>query len=676
MTSEVRTGDGREGGGWGPQAPMARVGVDVGGTFTDLVAVVDGAFRTFKVPSTPHDQSVGVLAALEGSGVDLGRVAVLAHGSTVATNALLERRGARTTLVTTAGFRDVIEIGRQDRAALYDLAARRPAPLVPRERRCVVVERMGPDGVVVPLEPSAVAEVVEALRGLEPEAVAVCLLFSFAHPQHEQELASAIRRDLPDAHVSVSSEVVAEFREFERFSTTVADAYLAPVISRYLSNLTEKVVSAGLPAPLVMQSSGGVLPAAEAARRPAAFLLSGPAGGVVGAAYVAAASGHRDVLTFDMGGTSTDVAAVLGGAVQSTTESVVAGVPIKLPMVDIHTVSAGGGSIAWVDPGGVLRVGPTSAGAVPGPACYDRGGEQATVTDANLVLGYLADEMELGGAIRIREENAVAALRVLGRRLGLDPAEVAAGIVRVANAEMTRALRVISVERGLDPRRFVLLAFGGAGPLHACDVAEELGMERVLVPKASGVLSALGLAISNLRRDYVTAGRGPLDNSSRGRLVAAFVEMERAAEKDLSDPLTRRFADLRYRGQSFELTVTADDLDALGEAFHAAHELRYGYRSPHEAIEVTCVRVVATVEVPKPPLDELPPSGPATVGSRLVKFANGWVDTPVMDRRLMGHGSIVTGPVIVEMAEATCVVRPAWRGSVDGVGTLILERAQ
>jgi len=611
----------------------ASVGVDVGGTFTDLVAIVDGELVTAKVPSVPGGEAEGVAAALRASGV--GAVDVLAHGTTVATNALLERRGARTALVTTEGFRDVIEIGRQARASLYDLTAHGPAPLVPRELRFAVRERMGPDGVLVPLDGGSVAEAVAGLRSAEVEAVAVCLLFSFLHPEHERRVGEAIRTALPSVRVSLSIELLPEFREYERCSTTVANAYLAPALAAYLDEIE--------PAPLVMQSSGGVVDVATARERPAACVLSGPAAGVAGAAFVAGLGGFEDLLTFDMGGTSTDVAAVLGGEAVVTAESVVAGVPIRFPMVDVHTIGAGGGSIAWLDDGGALRVGPRSAGARPGPACYGRGGEEPTVTDANLVLGYLADGAVLGGEIvldRALAERALARIPVdeslhkrsnpglrdwVGNVTSSDTAEralaVAHGIVRVVNANMARALRVVSVERGIDPRGLVLVAFGGAGPLHVCALAEELGIERVLVPRASGVLSALGLAAADLRRDYV------------GR---TFEELE--SQVDLDGATLRRLVDARYPGQSHELTIEE------GADFHSAHEQRYGFRLDAEP-EVVTRRVVATVSRARPDL--------SASGSR----------------------ERVVGPAIVELPGATCLVAEGWAGETDAHGTLVLERA-
>lgn len=653
-----------------------RLGVDVGGTFTDLVALggADGDMATTKVPSTPQDQSEGVMNSVQAAEIQADNVAAFAHGMTVATNALLERRGARTALVTTEGFRDVLEIARQDRPSLYDLAQDRPPPLVPRELRFTVRERMGPNGEIEPLDEEDLEEVVGALKEAEVEAIAVCLLFAFLHPEHEQRIGEVLREALPDVHVSLSHEVLPEFREYERFSTTTADAYLGPRLAAYLRNLDEEVRGAGMPSPLVMQSSGGVIELEAAARGAAACVLSGPAGGVVGAAYVADASGYQDLLTFDMGGTSSDVAPILEGEALTTTEAAIAGVPIKLPMVDLHTVSAGGGSIAWVDAGGALRVGPHSAGAEPGPAAYDQGGEDPTVTDANLFLGYLQDGATLGGEITLSRERAEEALEQIGKELDMDTLDVALGVVQVANTEMVGALRVISVEKGFDPREFALVSFGGAGPMHACALAEELGMQTVLVPRASGVLSALGLAVSDIRRDYVTPLLSGLDEIKASQLDDAYEDMEHEAAGHLDSPEFYRRADLRYKGQSFEIMVDADDLEKLAERFHDAHERRYGYRMEEEPVELVNLRLVATDPVEKPELREPEPEGEAEIGRREANFDGEWQEVPVFSRDRMGVGSEVSGPAVVEFAESTCIVRPGWRGAIDEVGNLILER--
>ena len=651
-----------------------RLGVDVGGTFTDLVALTDGRITTAKVSSTPQDQSVGVMNATESASIEAGSVSALAHGMTVATNALLERKGARTALITTAGFRDVLEIGRQNRPSLYQLHVDRPPALVPRDLRFTVRERVGPHGVIEELTDSEIERVVGELERAGVESVAVCLLFGYLFPEHERRLGRAVKAALPGVHVSLSTEVLPEFREFERFSTTAADAYLGPKIATYLGNLAKVVQSAGMPRPLVMQSSGGVVEIEAAVSRAASCLLSGPAGGVVGAAYVAKASGYKNLLTFDMGGTSTDVAPIVDGRIETTTAAVVAGVPIKMPMVDVHTVSAGGGSIAWVDSGGALRVGPHSAGADPGPACYGRGGTDATVTDANLFLGYLEDGARLGGELVLQRTAAAAALDRLGAGAAMDSLTAALGVVLVANAEMGRALRVISVERGLDPREFVLVAFGGAGPMHACALAEDLGTTTVLVPKASGVLSALGLAISDLRRDYVAPFLAQLDDVTGNEIEDGFKGLEAAARGDLDDPEFTRRADLRYRGQSFELTIDADGA-SLASGFQAAHQRRYGYLMEGASVEVVNLRVVATVPIGKPSIEEPPVEAAAPSRSRMANFDGEWKTVPVFDRTAMGAGTKLAGPALIEFPEATCVVRPGWNGTVDDAGTLVLERA-
>ncbi|MDQ3662903.1 MAG: hydantoinase/oxoprolinase family protein [Actinomycetota bacterium] len=648
----------------------ARVGIDVGGTFTDLVALTGEGIVTAKVPSTPGDQSEGVMNVLTAAAVEEA-VKVLAHGTTVGTNTLLERKGARTALVTTEGFRDIIEIGRQDRPSLYDLTASRPPALVARDLRFTVHERMGPEGEIEPLDEAALEKVSSRIAESGAEAVAVCFLFAFLHPAHERRATELLRARLPEVPVLASSEVVAEFREFERFSTTVAAAYLTPALSSYLGRLKARCEDAGLPAPLVMQSSGGILDIEEAGANPAGCVLSGPAGGVVAAAHSAARSGFSDAVSFDMGGTSTDVAPIIEGRVATSTESVVAGVPLKLPMVDVHTVSAGGGSIAWVDEGGGLRVGPGSAGADPGPAAYGRGGDSPTVTDADLILGYLADGATMGGEVKLDGERSAGVLAALGDALKLDLTETALGVVRVAEAEMARALRVVTVERGIDPRDFALVAFGGAGPMHACALAEELSMRAVLVPSASGVLSALGLALSDIRRDRVVAVHRPLDREAGPVLEGAFAELEQQASAENSS--SERFADLRYAAQSHELTVEAQDLSDLRTRFDEQHERRYGYAMPEESVEVVSVRSVETVAAEGPGLPAAPRSNDGRSSRRRINLDGNWIEAPVWQRSDMGAGSELEGPAVVELAEATCVVRPRWKGQVDDSGTLVLR---
>jgi N-methylhydantoinase A len=650
-----------------------QLGVDVGGTFTDLVAVDGGGVLTFaKVPSVPTNQAEGAMAAFGTAHLDASRVVRFAHGTTVATNTLLERNGAVTALVTTQGFRDILEIGRQDRPALYDLTRQRPAPLVPRELRCTILERSTPAGVEVPLADAEVARLATELAGIEGlQAVAVCLLFGFLHPQNEQQVGARLRAALPGVTVLLSSDVLPEFREYERFATTAASAYVGPRLAGYLASLAVEATGRHLPAPLVMLSSGGVVPLEVAAANGAACVLSGPAGGVVGAAYAAGLSGEHDLLTFDMGGTSTDVATVIHGAAQMTHATTVGGVPIHLPSVDVHSVSAGGGSIAWVDDGGALRVGPRSAGARPGPACYGLDGTEPAVTDADLFLGYLADGATLGGEVRLSRRAAEAALALVGERLGLDPLQTALGVVEVANAEMARALRVVSLERGLDPRDFTLVAFGGAGGMHACALAEDLGVARVLVPLACGVLSALGLAVGDLRRDYVTAAFFAVGDPE---VEVQFAGLEARARDDLPDGRFARFADCRYAGQSFELTVPAGDGD-LRERFEAAHERWYGHRAAGRAVEVVALRLVATVAAALPPPHRPRVDPDAGRSRRRACFDGAWEEVEVIPRAALGPGDRFAGPAIVEFDEATCVVRPGWRAAADDAGSLILERA-
>jgi N-methylhydantoinase A len=576
---------------------VAILGIDVGGTFTDAVALESGVLRTAKVPTTER-QEEGVLAAARAVGA--ATVERFSHGTTIATNALLERKGARTAFVATDGFEHLLHLRRQARAHLYRLCDEQPAPLVPLERCHGVRERIGPAGVLAPLELASLPDLSGA------DAVAVCLLFSFRDPSHERAVAEELRRRLPGAHVVASHEVAPEFREYERASTTAADAYLGPVCARYFRSLASRCVEAGLPEPLVMRSSGGVASVDEAARHAALVLVSGPAGGVVGAARLASLAGVENAISFDMGGTSTDVCLIAGGRAERTLERSVGGLPIRLPMVDVHTVGAGGGSIVWRDAGGAVRVGPESAGAAPGPACYGRGGTRPTVTDANLLLGRLPER--LAGGVELDRDAAARALA------GFDPADV----VEVVNAEMLRALRVVSVERGRDPREFALVAFGGAGPLHACALAEELGIGTVLVPAAAGVLSALGLVASDERRDRVRSYVCPL---------------EQAADLPADGE-----ADLRYRGQSFELTVPLGP--ALAERFHRAHEERYGYADPDRELELVAVR---TADVRPGPEFDLPPAPPLEV----------------------------SGPALLELDGATCWISPGWVGVRDGTSSTL-----
>ena len=580
------------------------LGVDVGGTFTDAVLLAGGELRTAKVPTSAGRQEESVVDAAEAVGALDADVDRFTHGTTIATNALLERKGARTALVTTAGFEHVLHLRRQPRAHLYRLCEAHPEPLVPLERSYGVDERVGPEGVLRALD-------LRSLPDIDAEAVAVCLLFAFRHPEHERAVAAELRRRLPGVVIAASHEVSPEFREYERASTTAVDAYLGPVVAGYLEALGERCADARLLEPLVMRSSGGVASLREAAAHPAALLVSGPAAGAVGAALVARQSGFGAAISFDMGGTSTDVCLIADGAVGRSSQRDVGGLPVRLPTVDVETVGAGGGSIIWRDRGGALRAGPESAGADPGPACYGRGGPRPTVTDANLVLGRLP--RRLAGRIELDHE---AAARALG---DVDPADA----IEAVNAEMLRALRLVSVERGHDPREFALVAFGGAGPLHACALAEELEIETVLVPAAAGVLSALGLVASDERRDHV-----------RSYLCALAEAGDLPAEGE---------ADLRYAGQSFELTVPLGP--GLADRFHVAHADLYGYAERGREIELVAVR---TAEVRSGPAVALPAAEPLRA----------------------------SGPARVDLDCSTCWIPQGWVGVRDGTcSTLIVTKA-
>jgi N-methylhydantoinase A len=653
------------------------VGVDVGGTFTDAVVFDGESLFTAKAPTTPDDQSAGVLAAvdaaLEHAGAGPGEVESLAHGMTVGTNALLAEQGASTALIATAGFVDLLEIARQNRPQLYHLCAPKPAPLVAAEHRFGAAERVGPGGVVEELGAEELERLVSEVEGAGVESVGVCLLFSYLEPEHERRIAAALRERLPDVHVSASHEVLPQFREYERCSTTVIDAYLSPLLDRYLGRLADACGERGLPEPSVMLSSGGLAPVAEAATAGAWSVLSGPAGGAVGAGLLARASGGGDVLGLDMGGTSCDVCVVEDGRVRRTDSRTIAGRVIQLPMVDVHTVGAGGGSIGWRDRGGALRVGPRSAGAEPGPACYGRGGTEPTVTDANLMLGYLDPSSELAGGVRLDPEAAERAVAKLGESLGLEPLSAAEGIVRVANQEMIRALRVVTVERGVDPRRFALMPFGGAGPMHAAAIAAELEIGRLLCPRAGGVLSALGMIASDRRRDtartVMLGGEELTGERIRGEIEA----LREAIGEGLEDAEAEVTYELRYAGQSFELPVpgTVDSSpDELREGFEAEHEERYGYRDPDGEVELVHIRLALTERGPKP--EPRAAAGRVERSRRRARFGGGWLEADVL-RGEPGAGETAEGPCIFELPETTVVLPPGWRAEVDATGTIAAE---
>jgi N-methylhydantoinase A len=644
------------------------LGVDVGGTFTDAALLTDERLHTAKAPTTPDDQSEGVISAvrevLGEAGAQASAVTRFVHGMTVGTNALLEGKVARTALLATEGFTDLEELGRQARPELYRLCAGHPPPLVPHELRVPVPERTGPDGVLRELDED---ELRQSLEDLEAESAAVCLLWSFLHPEHEQRVAELLGEELSDVHVSTSHETAGVFREYERCATTIVDAALSPLLRGYLERLTARAEEEGLPEPEVMLSSGGTAGAGTAARHASWTVLSGPAGGAVGAARVA---GDADAVGLDMGGTSCDVSLIVGGAAAVGSGREVGGRALALPMVDVHTVGAGGGSIAWRDSGGALRVGPRSAGADPGPACYGRDGDQPTVTDANLLLGYLDASSPLAGGVELDRNAGEQAVSALGHDLGLDTAETAAGIARVASAAMAQAVRVVTVERGIDPRGMTLIPFGGAGPLHAAQIADELGVDRVVVPLASGVLSALGLVVSERRRDLVESVLLAGDELT-GEKGAAIVERlgdKGREELGESEAELRATYDLRYAGQAFELSVPGElspDPEKLRADFDKVHDERYGYSDPDAELELVTIRVAAAV-----PGAELAPATSDAAeerGSRTVRFGD-----EEMEAAILGPGDAETdGPAIFELPGATLVVPPGWHAQADADGVVI-----
>ena len=681
---------------------MTILGVDVGGTFTDLVLLDHhGQIRIHKLLTSAHDPSVAIWQGI--TDLDVDPQAVIVHGTTVATNALLERRGARTALITTAGFRDVLEIGRQTRSVLYALHPTRPAPLVPAPWRFEVSERTDRNGMILtPLDLQGTDAVVSRLVQERIESVAVCFLFSFLNPAHERQVRERIALlGGPSApFVSLSSDVLPEYREYERTSTTVINAYVAPLISRYLTNLERKLGERRL---RVMQSNGGTI-LAEAARAHAAqTVLSGPAGGVIGAFAMARMAGFDQCIALDMGGTSTDVS-LCPGRVQETAEGIIAGLPLRLPVIDIHTIGAGGGSIARLDMGGALRVGPQSAGADPGPVCYGHAqAREITVTDANLVLGRLDADHFLGGRMKLDVERTRIYMEKLAHRLDVPQATAAWGVIHVVNSNMERAIRTISVERGHDPRRFVLVAFGGAGPLHACELAAALCIPRVLVPLHPGVLSALGMVLADAMKDYsqtVMLQAGQVSVESLQGLFQPLQERARAdlhAEGFTDAQITFQPAlDMRYVGQSFEITIPLAHqvgtvvwqsppviLECV-RAFHEAHRQRFSHADESEPVEIVNLRLKAVGQTTKPrflyeePCD--PNSRPAIIGHKVVYFgepdsaAPRPILTAMYARQRLVPGHQILGPALVVQLDATTLIPPGWVARVDGWRNLIIER--
>ena len=678
---------------------MRYLAADVGGTFTDLVLVDAAAGRIHldKVPSQATGSAAGVADGIRRvaatAGLSPRDIDLFVHGFTVGTNAFLTRRGANAAMVTSAGFRDLLSIGSQMRPDLYSLTSRKPTPVVPRARTVEARERLDAFGqVVTALTEAEAARVAEAVAALDPESVAVCLLFAHLDPRHEQMIEAALKTRLPGMPVYLSSRVNPEIEEYPRANTTAVAAYVGPVIGRYIDALEDRLVDVAVGAPLrLMRSDGGVATPRAARDNPAHMLLSGPAGGVIAGAALAAELGVGDLVTFDLGGTSADFSVIVGGRPTMVPGREVAGQPLRLPTLDIETISAGGGSIARVDVGGALKVGPDSAGAVPGPACYGQGGSEATTTDATVVLGIIAPDEFLGGEMRLdRDRAAEAVLRNVARPLGLGLEEAALGIVAVANANMIQAIRTLSVERGHDVRGFGLLAFGGAGPVYAAYMARELGMAEVIAPRNPGVFAALGLLLSDIRHSLQTAWQRPLAKVGAGDLAAPLAALRAELKHELAqdgvaaaDRYFRFGADMRCVGQFHQLQIPLPAPDgtgwfdgaALAEAFHAAHERAYGHADPATPVEFVNLRVEGLGRVPKPPLaEEVAASGaaPTPLYSRKVYLdrAAGWVDTPVYRRAALARGQAIAGPAILLQRDSTILVLADQSARVDALGVV------
>jgi N-methylhydantoinase A len=664
-----------------------RVGVDSGGTFTDICLFEDvsGRVEVWKVSSTPDDPSRGIAEGVEQGVGRIGAVAAdvayFGHGTTVGTNALIQHRGVKTGLITTAGFRDLLEIGRQKRPDLYDLQAEKAPVLVARDLRLEVPERVRHDGTIeTALDEQAVRDAVRTLKAAGVEAVAICFLYGFVRPEHEDAARRIVAEEFPEAFACTSHEVAPEFREYERMSTAVVNAYLGPVMGRYISRLAERLTALGLTAaPHLTQSNGGVIGFEQAARLPVRTVLSGPSTGVVAAQEVGRMIGLPDLITFDMGGTSTDVALLQGGACRLTNEAIVHGYPIKAPMLDIHTVGAGGGSIAYVDSGGLLKVGPRSCGAFPGPVCYDKGNTEAAVTDANVVLQTLNPTHLLGGRMAVRQDLARAAIARLADQLGMGVMETAQGIISVVTANMARAIRVVSVQRGHDPRDYTLAAFGGAGPLHAARLAKELDISRILVPRNPGILCAMGLLLTDLRADFATTRLMTLGRAITPAMEDAFRTLRADADAWFegegiaagSQKITRT-VDMRYAGQNYELPISLPDgpvtpasLDRLAEGFAEAHRRMYGF------VAAGLVRKARF----QPQAEAGPDASAAITGRRdmWLPEAGGFVSCPVYDRERLQAGNRIAGPAIVEQMDTTTIVLPGMVAVVEPYMNLILE---
>ena len=693
-----------------------RLGIDIGGTFTDATLINEntGEIHVGKVPSTPEDPSVGFMNAtdrmLREVAVSPDEVEYVVHGTTVATNAIIEKKVAPTGFITTDGFRDLLEIQRQIRPTLYDLHFEKPRPLVPRYLCFGIPERLDAQGqVLTPLDENALVEAVEQLKRENVTAVAVCFLHSYINPNHEKRVGEILHEVFPDAIVSLSSEVAPEFREYFRASTTVINACIRPIVARYLQHIEDRLREKGITAALlVMQSSGGVFTFASASEKPVFMVESGPAAGVIAATYLGTALGHPDVISFDMGGTTAKAGLVQNGAPRVTKEYEVgtaaqsgvgasrgAGYPIRTPVLDLVEIGAGGGSIAWVDSGGILRVGPQSAGADPGPVCYGKGGQEPTITDANLVLGRLNPSYFLGGEIELEVEAARKAVyEQCAQPLGMGIVETAHGIVEIANAAMTNALRLVSVQRGYDPRDFVLVAFGGAGPVHANRLAIEVQIPKTIIPMSPGTTSAMGLLVTDLKHDYSKTLIQRVDQADAEMVAKIYRELEVDGRANLeregmnSEEITfMHQVDMRYVGQSYELTIplpdgklSAAEIEGVLSRFHREHHRAYGYSASNELVEFVNLRLSAIGTINKPQLREIgagvSPLSAAQKAIRFVYFAEREcsVECPIYDRYRLSAGFVLEGPAIVEEIDATTVIHPGYQALVDGFGNLILTK--
>jgi len=681
------------------------IGVDVGGTFTDftLANVVTGEVTNYKVRSTPADPSKaiikGIVEMLSLNNVDHSRVGYLGHGTTVATNALIERKGARTALLITEGFKDIVEIGNQTRPSLYNLSQEKPLPLVPARHRIEVPERLYQDGrVYQALDTKTLLERIKKIDQHEVDSIAICFLFSYVNPEHEKTAAALVQQVFPKAFVSTSHEVVPEFREYPRLSTTILNAYLGPVMKHYLNNFRNSVKDIKiLVDPYITQSNGGTLSIEETIKNPVRTAISGPSAGVIASAQLGKLAGFLNLITFDMGGTSADISLIENGTPLVSVERKIDGWPARFPMLDIITIGAGGGSIAWIDPGGALKVGPESAGATPGPACYSNGGLRPTVTDANVVLHRINPENILGGKMSIDEQLAQTAIaKEVCDQTGLSLLEAANGVIDVVNANMVRTIRVISVERGYDPQDFTLMAFGGAGPLHAVALAKELNIPRVLVPPSAGTLCSLGLLLTDIRTDHVQSKTMVPAPSDAAEIKSIFDQMAtegaRVLDKEKVEPQNRsfqRWIDARYKRQNYELMIpvspdefTADNLQKIITRFHETHEHVYGYSRPQAEIEFVNFRLTAVGALPKAQIkmhksrqEAGVQTGLLETGKRQVYFkeVNDFVETSIYERTDIFPGDVITGPAIVEQMDATTVIPPQVVCRTDQYGNLILD---